>query len=466
MSGPVEKHPKRWRWRFEWLFQTGLEKAVAWLPGPFVFRLGELLGGLVWRCMPQRRNTVLRNLRIAFCGEHDLPALRRMAQDTFRRTGANLFSAARTARLAPAQLGSVIQIENLELLEQALAAGNGVVLLLSHMGNWELLSRIVHLFPPGARAGAFYRPLNNPLLDQNVLKRRQADGTRMFSKRDNPHLVAGFLREGGIVGILADQRVGAPGEVVRFFGRLTRASPLPSLLARRAKSSVLALSLTTVAPGRWSARFVATATPPDSVGLGDAETQHEEAAGKDARATSGPGILPGASVQTTHRTKPTVLAAPPNTDGCMVTLEQAMQRSPLDVFWLQERWKVYIEPDFSIQDWLGTQAPGSGKPHRALIWLADAPPAWRLPAAWVHPDVTYEVVLEPGHDLPAWLPEATLKHSAPRGATRKDLHKLLAAMDLAAALPLDYILTSGAPQSLTKASRRECIPLVSLPHPS
>lgn len=414
MSDPDDKHPKRWRWRCEWLLQTGLEKAVGWLPGPWAFRLGELLGGLVWHCMPQRRTIVLRNLRIAFCGEYDLPTLREMAQATFRRTGANLFSAARTARLAPAQLGSVIQIENLDLLAQALAAGKGVVLLLSHMGNWELLSRIVHLFPPGARAGAFYRPLNNPLLDEGVLTRRQADGTRMFSKRDNPHLVAGFLREGGIVGILADQRVGPQGEVVRFFGRLTRASPLPSLLARRAKSSVLALSLTTVAPGKWSARFVA-------------------------------------------------MGAAASTGACMATLEQAMQRGPLDVFWLQERWKVYIGPDFTISDWLGTQPPGSGRPHRALVWLADAPPAWRLPAAWLHPDVIHEVVLEPGQDVPAWLPDASRRHLAPRGADRDRLRQLIAAMDAAAALPVDFIVTCGAPKALAKASRREGIPLVSLP---
>ncbi len=413
MSGPAENHPKRWRWRFEWLCQTAVEKAVGWLPGPLVFRMGESLGWVVWKCLPQRRKTVLRNLRIAFCGEHDLPELRRMAQATFQRTGGNLFSAARTARLAPAKLGSVIQIENLELLEQALAEGKGVVLLLSHMGNWELLSRIVHLFPVGTKTGAFYRPLNNPLLNEDVLRRRQADGTRMFSKRDNPHLVAGFLRAGGVVGILADQRVGAPGELVRFFGRLTRASPLPSLLARRAKSSVLALSLTTVEAGRWSARFVAM----------------------DASNT---------------------------TDGCMVTLEKAMQRAALDVFWLQERWKVYLEPDFTIRDWLGTQTHGSGKTHRALVWLSDAPHGWCLPEAWTHPDVTYEAVMEPGQALPAWLPDTTPVHTAPRGAIRATLEKLVAAMDLTAPLPLDYIVTCGATPALTKASRRECIPLVSL----
>ncbi|MEI6604556.1 MAG: hypothetical protein WCP35_04550 [Verrucomicrobiota bacterium] len=413
MSGPDEKHPKRWRWRFEWLCQFASENIVGWLPGPWVFRLGELLGWLAWKCLSQRRNTVLRNLRIAFSGEHDLPTLRRMGRDTFRRTGANLFSAARTARLAPAKLGSVIQIENLELLEQALADGKGVVLLLSHMGNWELLSRLVHLFPPGTRTGAFYRPLNNPLLDEDVLKRRQADGTRMFSKRDSPHWVTGFLREGGIVGILADQRVGVPGEVVEFFGRLTRASPLPSLLARRAKCSVLALSLTTVAAGRWSARFVA-------------------------------------------------MGASKDTAGCMLTLEQAMRRGPLDVFWLQERWKTYIEPGFTIRDWLGDQALRSTKPHRALVWLVDAPQEWCLPETWVHPEVVYEVVLEPGQALPTWLPESTTIHTAPCGAARGKLRRLIAAIDLAAALPIDYLITRAAPKALALACRSERIPMVSL----
>jgi KDO2-lipid IV(A) lauroyltransferase len=84
---------------------------------------------------------------------------------------------------------------------------------------------------------------------------RQADGARMFSKRNSLHHVSGFLRENGVVGILADQRVGWQGELVPFFGRLTRVSPVPSLLARRCKSEVLALSFRTVAPGTWSARY-------------------------------------------------------------------------------------------------------------------------------------------------------------------------------------------------------------------
>lgn len=409
-----ENAPPPLQWRLECLGHSLIETVAGWLPGSLVFHMGEALGGLVWYFMPQRRKMILRNLRIAFAGEKELPELRRMARETFRRTGANLISAARTAHLPAERLGEVIHIENLELLEQSLAGGKGVVLLLAHMGNWEILSRVVHFFPKGSRAGAFYRPLNNRLLDKRVLDRRQADGTRMFSKGDNPLHVAGFLREGGIVGILADQRVGHQGELVEFFGRVTRASPLPSLLARRAKSNVLALSVTTEQPGRWKAVFMPVSNPP-------------------------------------------------TTPNCMVALERAMKAGPVDVFWFQERWKVYVRPHRSIHDWLGPYSARGGKPHRALLWLVGVTDSWRIPEVWLHPDVDYEVAIAPGRILPSWLPEHTRVHEVTPGADPAEHQKTIAAIDESAALPLDFILTAGASKALVKAGRREAIPVISLP---
>jgi KDO2-lipid IV(A) lauroyltransferase len=400
------------QWRLECLGHALVEGLAGLLPGPWAFHLGEALGGVVWHFMPRRRKTILRNLRIAFAGEKDPAEIRRMAKATFRRTGGNLISAAHTAQLSPERLRKVIHIENLDLFENAHARG-GVVLLLSHMGNWEILSRLVLILPPGVRAGAFFRPLNNLLMDEQVLKRRQQDGTRMFSRRDSTHHVAGFLREGGIVGILADQRVGRQGELVSFFGRVTRASPLPSLLARRSKSTVLALSVTTVEPGRWRAEFLPVETPP-------------------------------------------------TTAHCMMALEKAMQSGPVDVFWFQERWKVFLESWQTIRDWLGPEEKGT-KPHRVLLWLADAPPEWELPETWTHPDVIHEAAIAAGSPPPTWLPASMKTHSVPAGADRGTLRKTIASIDESAMLPLDFILTSGAPEALVQAARREAIPLVSLP---
>jgi len=398
----------------ECLGHSLIEGLAGLLPLSWVFRLGEALGSLIWHFMPHRRRIILRNLRIAFAGEMDLPEIHRMARASFRRSGANLLCAAHSARLTPEKLAEVIHIENLELLETALATGKGVVLLLAHMGNWEILSRIVHLFPPGSKTGAFYRPLNNPLLDARVLARRQADGTRMFSKRDPFHQVTGFLREGGIVGILADQRVGMQGEVVPFFGRLTRASPLPSLLARRAKAEVLALSLRTVAPGKWQAVFM----PVDP---------------------------------------------PPTTPHCMVALENAMRASLIDVFWLQERWKLPLKPNRRISEWLGNADLTGPKHHRILIWLIDTAESWQLPDAWRHKDMVYEAAVTAGRQAPAWLPETWRIHTFAAPQSPGALLQAIRTVDEADTLAIDCIIAPMPAAAMMKACKDLQIPLLPLP---
>ena len=403
--------PKHWQWRAEWLVQASLEAVLCRLPGGLVHRLGALAGGVAWHLLPRRRNVVLRNLRIALADTHPPDAIPRIARRSFQLTGANLFSAAHSARLSDRRLREVMHVENPELLENAAANGKGVVLLLAHMGNWELLSRIVRFFPTGTRGGAFYRPLNNPLLDKRTLDRRQADGVRMFSKHDGPHQAAAFLREGGIVGILSDQRVGMLGEVVPFFGRLTRSSPLPSLLARRTKSNVLALALNTTGPGRWSARYVP-------------------------------------------------VEGPPTTAACMDALERAMRPRPDDIFWFQDRWRVYLGPEHPFRKWLGETDGLSNKPHRALLWLTDAPDGWQPTDDWLHPDLRYEAVLAPGRTPPAWLPRDTAIHQAPGSSDRDALRLVLTNIDHAQTLPLDFVLAPYPPQALAKACRREGIPMI------
>ncbi len=419
MAGATDdQHPKRWKWRLEWLAQTGLEKLAGAMPPALAFRCGEALGGIAWHFMKSRRQIVLRNLRIAFAGDFDLPELEKMARENFRRTGANLFSALRTTRLTAAGVDALVDLENVEMADEELTRGPGLVLIPIHMGNWEILTRIHRLLPAGHANGAFYRPLNNPLLDRRVLANREALGCRLFSKRDSFHQASAFLREGGILGILADQRVGRQGEIVSFFGRLTRASPLPSLLARRSKVGALVLRLATVSPGKWRVAFLR----PDP---------------------------------------------PIRTESCMAAIERAIRASPSDYFWMQERWRVYIHPNHTIRDWLGEGKSGE-KPHRALLWLPGAPAGWELPADWIHADVIYEIVRTgpvPPRDPHNLYGRETRFHAGPDFGTREALVAFLESLDRSAALPIDFILACQAPKALAKAARRLSIPLVSLPPP-
>ncbi len=340
----MDSFSKRLKWRIEATAHVAVGAVIRQLPAETVFTLGEFLGKLIWPLMRGRRNSITRNLRIA--GMADVEGVDEAARLSFIRTVANLMCSSVSAKSRGPGLADLFEVKNPELLEDAVSKGKGVVLLLAHMGNWELLTRLHQgTFPEGAKLGGFYRPLNNPILNERVLREREAEGARLFSKRDSLHHVSGFLRENGVIGILADQRAGPRGELVEFFGRLTRASGLPSLLARRCKSEVLALSFRTVSPGKWSVRYHSVEKPYSS-------------------------------------------------EHCMKALEDAMSVSLIDVFWLQERWRAYVGKKVWPVKWLGNMAAQGSKPHRVLVWATEAEKDLPLPPSCIHPDIEHEYAID------------------------------------------------------------------------
>ncbi len=407
-------HPKRLKWRLEWLGQVCVEWVIARLPGAVVFRVGEWFGGVLWHVMGLRRRIVLKNLRIVYGGEKSFEEIRKLARESFRRSIANLFSAVHTAQVKFEELERSVTLENTELGKEVTSLGRGVLILPPHMGNWEVLSRMNRLYAQGLKTGAFYRPLNNPYLDERLARKRMSEGMRLFAKKDSMHVLGGFLRGGGMLGILADQRTGLQGQVSQFFGRLTRSSPLPSLLIRRCKCEAVAISLKTVSPGRWVGKY------------------HEVGEAGD-------------------------------TAACMDAIERAMRESPVDVFWFHDRWKTYVWPEYTIRDWLGDDNVRSERQgHRALVWLVGCEEGWRVPEGWQHGDVRYEYVVEEGVVLPEWVPGDAVVHRVSGDGGVSRIRGEIARIDGADIFPVDYILTGSGEKSLRKASKREGMQLVSL----
>jgi lauroyl/myristoyl acyltransferase len=63
-----------------------------------------------------------------------------------------------------------------------------------------------------------YRPLNNTYLDRWYRKQRQARGAALYSRRDGFHKPVDFVRSGGMLAVLADQKM-RQGPSVPFMGR-------------------------------------------------------------------------------------------------------------------------------------------------------------------------------------------------------------------------------------------------------
>jgi KDO2-lipid IV(A) lauroyltransferase len=84
------------------------------------------------------------------------------------------------------------------------------------------------------------RPLDNPLIDGIVERRRALSGNTLLSKRDFARSIFHALRENQPVGILVDQNSSADnGAFVPFFGSLACANLTFAKLAARSGAAVI-----------------------------------------------------------------------------------------------------------------------------------------------------------------------------------------------------------------------------------
>jgi KDO2-lipid IV(A) lauroyltransferase len=257
-EGDRFKGPGKW---CGYVFARGFASLIQLLPLSVAFRLGRGVGWLAWKLMKRRRVIVRKNLQVVNawmvergkveCGTCE--SLDAQVREVFQRSGANLLAGFPLSRLRPEQMEQHLEIEGMEHAREALAQGQGVIMLLAHMGPWEVLAHLPKLAADhGVHApfGAMYRPLNNTYLDNWVREQRAARNTRLFSRRDGLHVPVDFLRAGGMLGILADQKM-REGCQVPYFGVEVGSTPIPGLFHRRSGAPILALSIETVGVARW-----------------------------------------------------------------------------------------------------------------------------------------------------------------------------------------------------------------------
>lgn len=127
-------------------------------------------------------------------------------------------------------------------LAAAEQAGRGVLLLVPHLGNWELLCLWLQArSAPDRPFTALFRPLRDAAANRWLQARRERSGARLV-----PTDAAGLrallraLRGGGLVGILPDQVPGPDaGVLAPFHGRDARTMTLVRGLLRRSGAEVL-----------------------------------------------------------------------------------------------------------------------------------------------------------------------------------------------------------------------------------
>lgn len=233
----------------------GVEFFLRLLPMEAVSVVGATLGTIAYHTMKQRRQVVIRNLRIVYGKSISPGEIKSLARKTFQLSGANLISSIPASVMSSSELLDRVELQGREHLQDAIGQGHGCIFLLAHMGNWEILTQLRILAPEIKSLASLYRPLDNPLLDRLIKRRRQKKGADLFSRTEGFTKSITHLKEGGCLGVIADQHAGSKGLAVPLFGKLTSMTNLPALLHRKTKAPILPISMCTVSPGKWKVIF-------------------------------------------------------------------------------------------------------------------------------------------------------------------------------------------------------------------
>ncbi len=138
-------------------------------------------------------------------------------------------------------LSQLQKIHGAEHFDEALANKKGVILVVPHLGSWELLNAWINLY---AAPVIMYKPSKGAGFNRYLLEaRQQFNATLVPTDEIGVRAIFKHLKQGGVTVILPDHLPKPSGGIYSdFFGQNTLSSTLVSKLASKTQCNVLGLS--------------------------------------------------------------------------------------------------------------------------------------------------------------------------------------------------------------------------------
>ncbi|HEY3126970.1 MAG TPA: lysophospholipid acyltransferase family protein [Candidatus Limnocylindria bacterium] len=247
------------------------ERTLPRIPRALIGPFAEVVGTLAYLAAPGARRAVHANLRVIAPERNTSGVVRRVFVEQTRNY-VEIFS---IPRLDPKTLLAEVRTDGWEHVAHAYERGKGVILASAHLGPVSFVGQILlaHGYPV-----ALPVEIATSEFQRSVNRARGGAGLQLI-RTDSALGIFRFLREGKVLGVLADRAVTGVGEKVEFFGRETL---LPS--------AAVVLSLRTGAPlvpsfaGRSEGVLTASFEPPLEIpNTGDRDADVREGVQRFAR---------------------------------------------------------------------------------------------------------------------------------------------------------------------------------------
>jgi KDO2-lipid IV(A) lauroyltransferase len=218
---------------------TNLSRGLAALPEPVAHGVANLVGDVLFRVRHEHRRMVSDNLRrVLDAGPDDAEVLDRWARRSFRAYARYWVEGARLGSTSPAEVEQRTFVHGLEYLVEGIAAGNGVIMALPHVGSWEYGGAF--LATQDLPMTSVAERIEPPELFEFFVEQRAGMGLTIVPlDASSGSAVVSTLRHGGLVGLLSDRDLLGTGVDVDFFGEKTTMPAGPATLALRTGAALV-----------------------------------------------------------------------------------------------------------------------------------------------------------------------------------------------------------------------------------
>ena len=179
----------------------------------------KLISYILFYLFPIRKETVIDNLQTAF-PELKKNEIKKIAFNNYYSFLITLFELMCFPYIPRAKLHSLVEFENMDLIEKKLKLGKGLMLFTAHFGNWELgaaafgskIKRVLNVIAKQQR---------NPYVTQWLNNMRETFGNKVIPLGMSIRTIYSVIKESALLGVVGDQRGPKEGMRVKIFGKET-----------------------------------------------------------------------------------------------------------------------------------------------------------------------------------------------------------------------------------------------------
>ena len=207
-----------------------ISRMVCLLPYHLVLFLGNHMGKLYYRIANRQRQRAIQ--QIQECLGISAKAAETVIYSLFRKLGQTFLEVMYIPAITPDKMQEYVIMENSHYLDDAMKNGQGVVLLAAHIGNWEWLG--ASLAMAGYPVASVIKRQPNDQHTRILNEYRQLAGIEIFTRGTTELISAArALKQGRLIGLLADQDAGPNGLFMEFLGKVSSTPMGPAVFAQK-----------------------------------------------------------------------------------------------------------------------------------------------------------------------------------------------------------------------------------------